>query len=104
MFSTLPDNLYDLVPEIGATTGFIDSKIDVDYPHITKTIILLWGSPECLNYIDSLLNYSASKDRNVRQGFPFVVLTELSCVLQEHRRQFPNIHADVTHRIDDAWF
>ena len=95
--------LYDLVPEIGEKTGMIDSYIDVNYPHIAKKLLLLWGEPECLMELDNLLNYSYSPDRPNRQGFPLQVMTELFIILEKHHKEFPKVKADIIHRIEDPW-
>lgn len=95
--------MYDLVPEIGEQTGMIDSIIDVQYPHIARKLSLFWGEPECLNEIENLLNYSYDPNRPVRQGFPPEVFRELYIILDKHRKEFPKVKNDLTHRIEDPW-
>lgn len=95
--------LYDMLPAIGEQTGYIDSIIDVDFPHIAEKIWLFWGEPECMSYLDELLNYSHSKDRPSRQGFPFQAIVELNIVMEEHQRQFPNIRSNYKFRTEEPW-
>lgn len=96
-------SLYKLVPEIGEQTGMIDSVIDVQYPHVARKLCLFWGEPEFLIEIDNLLNYSYDPERPVRQGFPPEVFKELYILLDAHRKAFPNVKTDLTHRIDNPW-
>lgn len=96
-------NLFEMLPTLGEHTGYIDSIIDVDYPHISKKIILMWGSNECVDYIESLINYSHSHDRPMRQGFPLQALLELQFVLDEHVRQFPYMKSELMKSMEDPW-
>jgi hypothetical protein len=98
-----PKTLFELLPALGEQTGYIDSIIDVDFPHISKNIITMWGSAECLVYIERTINYSHEPDRPIRQGFPLQVIIELQIALNEHMRQFPDIQSDFTHRKNDIW-
>lgn len=100
----LPQSLFEMLPAIGEQMGSIDSIIDERFPHISKKIIFLWGSTECLQYIENdLLHHSPTPDRPIRQGFPLQVLLELDIIHKEHQRQFPHITSDLIIRKNDPW-
>lgn len=99
----MKQNLYDMIPAIGEQTGYVDSIIDEQFPHIAEKIWIMWGSEECMNYIENLVNYSPTADRPERQGFPFQALIELNIILDEHQKQFPNIKTELTHRVNTPW-
>ena len=49
------------------------SEIEKQFPRIARSITLLWGYPEFLQYVDKL----CLDDRGDRQGFPREVVEEL---------------------------
>jgi hypothetical protein len=49
------------------------SEIEKQFPRIARSITLLWGYPEFLQYVDKL----CLDHRGDRQGFPREVLEEL---------------------------
>lgn len=51
--------------EVGLAEFHI-AVIEADFPHVTKRLRLLWGSPECERYLLGLV----VPDREGRQGFP----------------------------------
>lgn len=98
------DNLFDLVPEIGEQMGCLDSVIDHQFPHIAEIILSLWGSSECMDYLDELLNYVPDVQRpHGRQGFPFPAMRELTIIQQYHVSEFPNLDSQWKRRSDNPW-
>lgn len=89
------NRLYDLVPEIGKQMGTTESIIDIKYPHISKTLITLWGSPQCLKEIEELLGYTYTENRPSRQGFDLLALKELNIIMEAHMKQYPNINMNI---------
>lgn len=90
-------SLSALVPDLG-------SEIDTTFPHIAEKIIALWGSSECMDYLEELLNYVPTSERpNSRQGFPFAVMTELSVIQNYHIIQYPETECSWKRRKDNPW-
>lgn len=80
------------------------SEIDVNFPHIAEKILSLWGSGECMDYLEELLNYVPTPERPaLRQGFPFAVMTELSVIQNYHIAQFPELESIWKRRKDNPW-
>lgn len=79
------------------------SEIDLNFPHIAEKILLLWGTTECMDYMEELLNYVPTPERPERQGFPFAVMTELSVIQNYHVTQFPGTECDWKRRKDNPW-
>ena len=79
-------------------------EIDLNFPHIAEKILLLWGSSECMDYLEELLNYVPTSERpELRQGFPFAVMTELSVIQNHHIAQFPETECNWKRRRDNHW-
>lgn len=95
--------LYDMLPELGEKMGSADSIIDARFPHIAKNIIIMWGSSECMDYLDSLINYTPTSDRPDRQGFPFHAIIELNHIMSIHQEKFPTIKSRYSIRANDPW-
>jgi hypothetical protein len=55
------------------------------FPHIAHKIVQLWGTMECINYINQVLS---DLDRGTRiepsQGFPMETMEELLYLLEKH--------------------
>lgn len=95
--------IYDLVPLIGDKTGSIESIIDKQYPHVAKKIYLMWGSTECLDFLEGLINFTPTPDRPHRQGFPFEVMTEIHLIIEQHQNDFPFMYSKMRGRETDVW-
>lgn len=95
--------LFELVPEIGIERGSGDSIIDEQFPHIKEKLLLLWGSRECMEYLQSLIEYSVSTDRSGRQGFPFHAVVELNIIRRVHHRDFSHEDTTFAMRQNDIW-
>ena len=80
-----------------------DLILDIEFPKIAHRLSQLWGSVECLNEIENLLNYSYTKERPLRQGFSFSVILELQNLLVTHTNQFPFMHSEFTRQLNDPW-
>ena len=103
-FGSNPKTVFELLPELGEELGCIDTTIDEQFPHIKEKILFLWGSVECADYLDSLLNYAPDPQRpNSRQGFPFQTVRELNIIQREHDRLFPYSNSVYRQRKDNPW-
>ena len=79
-------------------------EIDLNFPHISEKILLLWGNTECMDYLEELLNYVPDAQRpHGRQGFPFGVMTELGVIQNYHVSQFPELDSCWKRRNDNPW-
>ena len=70
--------------------------VNEKFPHIGKSIDLMWGTPECSMYINRLMNDTRDGQR---QGFPSEVASALFKLLNVHDSVFPNAAL----RITDIW-
>lgn len=98
-----PENLFYFLPELKEQLGSTHSVIDADYPHISKAIRYLWGSEECMQYMEDLINYVPNEKRLSRQGFPLIVLQELHIIIECHHKQFPSLNTQYKIRSRDPW-
>lgn len=93
--------LLELVPALGEKPV---CEIDLNFPHLAERILLLWGSSECVDYLEELLNYVPTSERpTLRQGFPFAVMTELSVIQNYHVAQFAELDSRRKRRKDNPW-
>lgn len=66
-------------PASGKTaSGSIRSAIESEFPAIAEKLILLWGHPECLNYLSKLI----IDNRGNRKGFDLDVMSELVMLVE----------------------
>lgn len=82
------DTIFDLVPLLHEK-GLTQSVFDTDFPHVSEKIVTMWGSIECLEYIESLKEWVPTSDRPTRQGFPLHAIIELEYIYEHHIQQFP---------------
>lgn len=98
------DSLLELVPEIQSQTNCESSILDSQFPHVSKRIRDTWGTAECMDYLEELLNYTPDSQRpHGRQGFPFEAMKELSIVQAHHIDKFPNLNSKHQRRKDNPW-
>lgn len=102
-FDSGAKTVFDLVPRLGEELKCSDTSIDLQFPHIKDKILFLWGSLECADYIDSLLNYAPDDYRTTRAGFPFQTVKELNILQQEHDRLFSYSKSIYRQRKDNPW-
>lgn len=82
------------------------------FPHVVKNLSTMWGDPQCLVYIQSLL--TVDPKRTHRQGFPFETAIEIQkikdyyeanlfkiCDHLNAHQQF-KVNKEILHA-DDAW-
>jgi len=97
------NKLFKLIPEIGEERGSADSVIDHQFPHIAEKILWLWGEPECMEYLENLINWSPDESRKDRQGFPFAVIIELNIIRRVHHERYPHLNTTYSARKKDPW-
>ena len=69
-----------------------DSFLSKHYSHVALRIEWLWGSKECLMYLESVCSYEDSPERpDGRQGFAPEAFYELRELLELHRTNYPEI-------------
>lgn len=90
------DSLSSLVPDLG-------SEIDTNFPHISAKIILLWGSGECMDFLDELMHYHPTEERPSREGFTLEVIQELSTIYAYHVNKHPFVMCANTRRRENPW-
>ena len=83
--------------------GIEHSAIDAEFPHVSKKLLSLWGTGECMDYLEDLLNYEPSAERPQREGFPFGVMRELQVVQHYHIEQYPEVQCRHKTRKDNPW-
>jgi hypothetical protein len=102
-FGTTHLTLFELVPEIGTELGRVDSVIQEDFPHIAKQVTLFWGTVECLDFLESLINWHPEHDRPQRQGFPFYAIQEIAIITAVHKKKFPHLYTERRRSNEDVW-
>lgn len=68
----------------------IKSAIETIFPNIAENLTLVWGNPECKDYLNKLM----ITNRNNRQGFNPEVMSELMLLIGITGREAPDIWAD----------
>jgi hypothetical protein len=95
--------LYQLVPEIIQENTDSESILDAQFPHVAQTILSMWGSSECVDYLESLTEYDVQLDRPERSGFPFPAVVEINTVLEAHIAAFPEFQGVIGQRGSNIW-
>lgn len=60
-----------------------------DYPHIVDKLNSIWGTRKCREYLQGLIFNSSGRVNDTPQGFPIVILTIITNLLEDHDRLFP---------------
>jgi hypothetical protein len=95
-------DILKLVPEIAEELGVVDSAIDHLFPHVSGMLTHLWGTVDCMDYLDDLLVVTG--ERANREGFPFEVLQELMIVQRIHHIRYPDLGTTLDNRRKDPWY
>lgn len=81
-----PTNTKPSQPEI----IHIESALETVFPNIAENLTLVWGNPECEDYLNKLM----INNRSNRQGFSLDVMSELMLLLDITERGHTDIWAD----------
>ena len=68
----------------------IESALETIFPSIAENITLVWGNPECEDYLNKLM----INNRSNRQGFSLDVMSELMLLIEITERKGPDIWED----------
>lgn len=68
----------------------IESALETVFPNIAENLTLIWGHPECEDYLNKLM----INNRSNRQGFSLDVMSELMLLLGIREREHTDIWAD----------
>ncbi len=68
----------------------IKSALETIFPHIAESLTLVWGNPECENYLSKLM----INNRSDRQGFSLDVMNELMLLMDITEHERPDMWAD----------
>jgi len=68
----------------------IISALETIFPNIAENLTLVWGNPECEDYLNKLM----INNRSNRQGFSLDVMSELMLLIGITERENPDIWAD----------
>ncbi len=68
----------------------IESALETIFPNIAENLTLVWGNPECEDYLNKLM----INNRSNRQGFSLDVMSELMLLMGITERERPDIWAD----------
>lgn len=68
----------------------IKSALETIFPNIAENLTLVWGNPECEDYLNKLM----INNRSDRQGFSLDVVSELMLLMSITERKHPDIWAD----------
>lgn len=68
----------------------IESALETVFPNIAENLTLVWGNPECGDYLNKLM----INNRSNRQGFSLDVMSELMLLLGITEREHNDIWAD----------
>lgn len=69
---------------------YIKSALETVFPNIAENLTLVWGNPECEDYLNKLM----INNRSNRQGFSLDVMSELMLLIDITERERPDIWAD----------
>lgn len=83
--------ILDLVPELGDK-----SLLQERTPHVVKNLIDFWGTSFFVDYVNLITNYTPTKDRPLRQGFPFDSMMELQKIVDKHNEKFPHYKVEIS--------
>ena len=75
-----------------------DSVVKERFTRIWEKVDEIWGTQECINYLDELVVIDDGKDR---QGFDLTVMSELLCLAELHNKTYPQFA--VPQLGDDVW-
>lgn len=64
-------------------------ELESSFPRVINQISIIWGSPECRQYLKKLVVQEF--DRN-REGFSYQVMNELNNLLDQHDSEFPQFN------------
>lgn len=86
----------EVIPDFSDRFGYAPPLLDSNYPHIARKIALMWGSQEVLDFIEhDLIHHDPTPTRPMRQGFPSMVLKEITGILNVHTEMFPEFKSDL---------
>lgn len=68
----------------------IKSALETIFPNIAENLTLVWGNPECEDYLNKLM----INNRSNRQGFSLDVMSELMLLMGITERERPDIWAE----------
>jgi hypothetical protein len=68
----------------------VKSALETIFPNIAENLTLVWGNPECEDYLNKLM----INNRSNRQGFSLDVMSELMLLIEMTDRKDPDIWAD----------
>lgn len=71
-------------------TIHIKSALETIFPHIAESLTLVWGNPECEDYLNKLM----ITNRSNRQGFSLDVMSELMLLMGITGREGPDKWTD----------
>lgn len=71
-------------------TIHIKSALETIFPNIAVNLTLVWGNPECEDYLNKLM----INNRSNRQGFSLDVMSELMLLIEMTDRNDPDIWAE----------
>lgn len=60
--------------------------LEINFPHVSKKLTLLWGTAECSKYLNELIYDSC---RAGRRGFPIECADEIMLLHNVHGEVFP---------------
>lgn len=68
----------------------VKSALETIFPNIAENITLIWGNPECEDYLNKLM----INNRSNRQGFSLDIMSELMLLIGIIEREHPDIWSD----------
>ncbi len=68
----------------------IQSALETNFPNIMENLTLVWGNPECEDYLNKLM----INNRSNRQGFSLDIMSELMLLMGITEREQSDIWAD----------
>jgi hypothetical protein len=86
----------DMIPELLEELGTEESILDSEYPHISKKIVALWGSIECLMALEKMICDVYDPRRGERQGFSLQAHKEIRTLLYLHMNRWPFLNTEYT--------
>jgi len=90
------ETLKDMIPELLESLEIEESALDSEYPHVSTKVVALWGSLECLEFLEKLICDVYDMQRGERQGFSLSAHREIRKLLEMHMELWPFLDTPYT--------
>jgi len=86
---TRPLPLHELPRQVGIDNAM--ARIESHHARIAKAILVLWGTRDCVDYIEKLVMSGGDGMGHARVGFKPEVVSALLSLVSLHQMEFPEL-------------